>query len=113
MATDPSFMEYLADQMNGSEHPITYRKMFGEYGMHVEGKFFAIVAHNQLFIKPTEAGRAYIQNPTEVPPYTGAKDYFLIEEKLDDRDWLAGLIHVSWEELPPPKKKKSKKGKSK
>ena len=39
-------------------------------------------------------------------PYPGAKPSFLIEEKLDDRQWLRKLIEITVNELPEPKLKK-------
>ena len=113
MASDQSFVDFVVDQMVGVGG-VTARKMFGEYGMHCMGKFFAIIADNKLFIKPTEAGRSFIGNPTEAPPYPGAKNYFLIENKLDDREWLTRLVRVTADDLPEPKpKKKKKKGAAK
>jgi len=64
---------------------------------------------NKLFIKPTESGRTFIQHVVEAPPYEGAKPSFLIENKLDDREWLSELIRISLKELPEPKAKKKKK----
>jgi len=110
MATDASFVEYIVDQIDYAG-TITYKKMFGEYGIWADGKILGLVCDNKLFIKPTEGGRAFIKNPVEAPPYEGAKNSFLIEDKLDDRDWLSELVTISAKELPEPKpkKKKSKK----
>jgi TfoX/Sxy family transcriptional regulator of competence genes len=112
MASDPDFVEYVCDQMSGAG-TITYRKMFGEYAVYCEGKVVALICDNQLFVKPTEAGHAVIGKPVEAPPYPGAKAHFLIEERLDDREWLAHLIRVTDAELPVPKPKKPKAAKPK
>ena len=90
MATDLDFMEFLADQM-AEAGEISFRKMFGEYAVYCHGKVVALVCDNQLFVKPTPGGRAYIGAPEEAPPYPGAKDYFLIANAFEDREWLAGL----------------------
>ena len=112
MASDQSFVDFVVDQM-AEAGELTARKMFGEYGMHCNGKFFAIIADNKLFIKPTEAGRSFIGTPVGVPPYPGAKNYFLIEDKLEDREWLTELVRVTADELPEPKpKRKSKRKKT-
>lgn len=110
MATDQNFVDFVLDQLAGVEK-ITCKKMFGEYGIWANGKIFALVCDNKLFIKPTDAGRAFIGNPTEVPPYPGAKNSFLIEDKLDDREWLVELVNLSLPELPMPKPRKKKKKK--
>jgi len=44
----------------------------------------------------------------EAPAYKGAKPSFLIEEKLEDREWVSELIRISVKELPMPKPKKKK-----
>ncbi len=112
MASDQSFVEYIADQMAAAGR-ITYRKMFGEYAVYCDGKVVALICDNQLFVKPTEDGRAYIGNVCEAPPYPGAKTYFLIEEAYEDADWISGLIRLTAKQLPPPKPKKMKTKKQK
>jgi len=113
MATDQSFIDFLVDQM-AEAGEITFRKMFGEYAIYCGGKVVALVCDNQLFVKPTEAGKAHIENPVEAPPYPGAKMYFLIEDKFEDREWISDLIRITAKELPDSKPKpKSKQSKSK
>jgi len=108
MASDQHFVDFIIDQVNSSGR-VTYKKMFGEYGLYFDIKLFALVCDNKLFIKPTSAGRAFIGNVTEAPPYPGAKPSFLIEDKLEDSDWLNELIRLTVEELPEPKPKAKKK----
>ena len=108
MASDVSFVEFVADQIAGAGH-ITFKKMFGEFGLYCDGKIIGLVCDNQLFIKPTAAGRNYIQNPVEAPPYPGAKNYFLIEDQIENREWLTRLVRLSADELPAPKPKSPKR----
>jgi TfoX/Sxy family transcriptional regulator of competence genes len=108
MATDLEFMEFLADQMAGAGE-ISYRKMFGEYAVYLDGKVVALVCDNQLFVKPTAAGRAYIGAPVEAPAYPGAKNSFLIEDAFEDREWISELIRITARDLPAPKPKKPKR----
>jgi TfoX/Sxy family transcriptional regulator of competence genes len=107
MATDQSFMEFIADQIENAGQ-ITYRKMFGEYALYCEGKVVALVCDNKLFIKPTEGGRAFIGDVTEAPAYTGAKPSFLIDARVEDREWISALIRITCKELPEPKIRKKK-----
>jgi len=107
MASDLEFADYVCEQMRGVV-PITHRKMFGEYAVYAGDKVVALVADNQLFVKPTDAGRALLGTPTEAPPYPGAKNFFLIEAQLDDRDFMATLIAATAQALPVPKPKKKK-----
>ncbi len=105
MSSDASHIEFIVDQIQGAGL-ITYRKMFGEYAIYCDTKVVALVCDNQLFVKQTKAGEAYIENINMAPPYPGAKPHFLIEEQLEDRDWLTELIKITAEELPFPKPKK-------
>ena len=43
MASSLKFVQYVADQL-ALAGTITFRKMFGEYGLFCDGKFFATVA---------------------------------------------------------------------
>ena len=90
---------------------MTAKKMFGEYGMYCDGKIVALVCDDQLFIKPSQAGRDYLGEVTDGEPFPGAKPYFLIEgDRWDDADWLAGLVKATADDLSAPKPKKAKKG---
>ncbi len=107
MASDLEFADYVCEQMRGALR-ISHRKMFGEYAVYAGEKVVALVCDNQLFVKPTDAGRALLGKPTMAPPYPGAKDFFLIEGQLDDRDFMATLIAETAKALPAPKPKKKK-----
>jgi len=108
MSSDLNFIEFIVDQINDAGK-ITYKKMFGEYTIYCNDKVVALICENQLFVKPTESGRTYIGDVVEAPPYPGAKLYYLIEEKLEDREWISNLIRITEQELPEPKPKKKKK----
>jgi TfoX/Sxy family transcriptional regulator of competence genes len=107
MASEQKFVDFIVDQID-LEGQITFKKMFGEYGLYCGNKLFGLVCDDKLFIKPTIAGRTFIGDVVEVSPYTGAKPSFLIEEKLDDRDWLRKLVVLTTKELPEPIPKKKK-----
>ncbi len=114
MASKKEFVAFIVDQM-ASAGSITSRAMFGEYAIYCNGQIVALVCDNQLFIKPTEAGRAYIKEVVEAPPYPGAKPSFLIESKFEDQDWISHLVSITARELSAlkPKKKKKKTAKRK
>jgi TfoX/Sxy family transcriptional regulator of competence genes len=92
---------------------ISSRKMFGEYAVYIHGKVVALICDNALYVKPTKAGREYIGTPLEAPAYPGAKPSFLIQDEVDDREWLNRLIALTYAELPEPKPKSKKKPRSK
>ncbi len=109
MSTQQSTIDYLLGQIDGAG-AIQAKKMFGEYGVYCDGKMIALVCDDQLFLKPTEAGRNYLQEVEEGLPYPGAKPWFYIsEDKWDDVLWLTELIRVTVPEVPAPKPKKPKR----
>ncbi len=108
MASDLSFVEYVVDQL-AEDCAVTYKKMFGEFGLFSDAKMFGMICDNRLFIKPTEGGRAFIEDVVEAPPYPGAKPIFLIEDQIEDAEWLSELVRITTRELPVPKRKKRKK----
>ena len=99
MASSKEFVQYVCDQMSAAA-PVTYKSMFGEYGLFAEGKFFAVICDNQLFFKPTEAGRAA----------EGAKPYLLLENP-EEAGLVSHIARVTLDALPfQPKKAKKKDG---
>lgn len=109
MATNQSTVDYIVEQIRGAG-AVAGRKMFGEYAVFCDGKMVALICDDQLFIKPTVAGRSHIGAITERPPYKGAKPYFWISgDRWDDSDWLTELVRVSAAELPLPVKKARKR----
>ena len=108
MASKPEFVEYVAEQCRGAGE-ITFKKMFGEYGLYCGGKIFALICGDQLFVKITKAGEKY--SLPKKPPYDGAKDYYLVEN-VDDAEFLAKFVLDTVNELPEPKPKALKKKKT-
>ncbi len=99
MATDKKFAEFIMDQARAAGHVLA-KPMFGDYGLYCDGKIVGLICDDQLFIKPTEAGKKFIDDIVEAPPYLGAKNYFLIEDKFEERDWISELIKITAEALP-------------
>jgi TfoX/Sxy family transcriptional regulator of competence genes len=113
MKQNNSFVQFVIDQIHNAGK-VSCKSMFGGYTVYCNGKIVALICNNQLFVKPTEKGRRVIGNVKEAPPYPGAKPCFLIEDKIEDKEWLCELIRQTAEELPVPKRKiKSKKIKMK
>jgi TfoX/Sxy family transcriptional regulator of competence genes len=107
MPSNQDFVDYIVEQIENAG-TITYKKMFGEYAIYSDNKIVALICDNQLYIKPTEGGRAFVGDVKEAPPYPGAKMSFLIEDKIDDREWISQLVRITANELPQPKPKKKK-----
>lgn len=108
MASDQKFVDFIVAQIQQAG-TITVKKMFGEYGIYSEDKIFGVICDNKLFIKPTNAGREFIGNPIELSPYEGAKPSFVVDDKIEDSEWVSKLVRVTVKELPEPKPKSRKK----
>jgi len=105
---DPDFINFVCDQID-DDCEVSYRHMFGGTTLYSKGNVVALICDNQLFVKPTQAGRDYIGNVTMAPAYEGSKDFFLIEDQVDDADWLTELVRQTERELPKPKPRKKKR----
>lgn len=62
---------------------------------------------DRLLVKPTKSAIAYMTDPVYEVPYGGAKEMLLVEE-VDQKEFLTGLFHAMYDELPLPKPKKKK-----
>ncbi len=85
---------------------IRTRKLFSEYAIYCDSKVVAFVCDDELFVKPTDAGRQSIGSVVEKPAYPGSKLYFWISgDQWEDPDWLSQLIQRTATVLPLPTKK--------
>jgi TfoX/Sxy family transcriptional regulator of competence genes len=106
MSSTQSTVDFIVDRMSNAGD-VSYKKMFGEYGIYCNGKMVASVCDDKLFVKPTVRGRVYIGDVVEASPYPGAKPGFLISgDKWENREWLSELIKITTEELHVPVRKK-------
>ncbi len=106
MATNPDFLNYLVQQIRCPQ-PIRTLKMMGEYCVYYDNKVVALVCDNQLFMKDTTAGRAYLGAVELAPAYPGSKPFLLIDD-LEDHEKLSRLVEITAAALPLPKPKKPK-----
>lgn len=111
MATQPSFVAHVLDQA-GLGSRFTSRKMFGEYGFHLDGKFIALACENSFFIKETKALEKHELSLPYLPPYPGAKPYPVADELLDDPELLKKVLVDTAALLPEPKTTRAPKRKA-
>lgn len=104
MSSKQSTVDFILEQITHAR-TIYAKKMFGEYAIYCDDKVVALVCDDQLFVKPTQKGKAFITNYIEGYPYVGAKPYLLISgEMWDESEWLSELIKITASELPLTKK---------
>lgn len=107
MPTTRAFVDYVAEQAQLGAS-LSFRRMFGEYGVYLEGKVIAFACGNSLFVKATGATQAITQGLPQRPPYPGAKPFPVADELLDDSEALQALLVQTAQDLPAPKPRKPK-----
>jgi TfoX/Sxy family transcriptional regulator of competence genes len=116
MASKQSNVDFILEQL-ADAGDVSARKMFGEFAIYCRGKIVALFCDDQLFVKPTDAGRAFLSKGggvLEGAPYPGAKPWFLISgDRCEDGEWLSELVRKSERELPPSKPKSPAKSRVK
>lgn len=106
MASSLEYVQYVAAQLSGAG-VITYKKLFGEYGLWCGGKFFGTVEDNQFYVKITDAGHGLLPDAEPVAPHGGEPGMYLVEE-LEDAAFLVKLVRETCAQLPEPKPKRKK-----
>lgn len=106
MASSAEFVRFVCGQL-ADAGTITCKRMFGEYGLWCDGKFFATIENNMLCLKITEAGCKMLPDAEIVQPHEGA--FFLYVAELDDRTFLADLVRQTCAALPAPRLRRSRR----
>lgn len=82
------------------------KKMFGEYGVYVDGVFIGIVSNDRFHLKPTPESQALAGELKMAPAYKGAKPSYVVPlEGMTNQTWFVDLIRTTMSALA---KKKSK-----
>ncbi|MBS0236772.1 MAG: TfoX/Sxy family protein [Proteobacteria bacterium] len=64
------FVEYVAEILE-PVGPVTFKSMFGGFGIYKNGRIFAIIIDNELYFKAdTETGAAFAKQGSEQFSYT-------------------------------------------
>lgn len=94
MPSDSVFTHYLVEQLQWVG-PVKCRRMFGGYGVFLEGLMFGLVFENTLYLKVDTASRQDF-DALGLPPFTYARGgreialsyYQTPDEALDDTEML-------------------------
>ena len=108
MASSKNYLQFVLEQLSELDE-ITYRTMMGEFIIYYRGKIIGGIYDDRLLVKPTKSAIAYMTDPVYEVPYEGAKEMLLVEE-VDQKEFLTGLFHAMYDELPLPKIQKEKIG---
>lgn len=110
MSTSAASIEHILDTL--SPLRLSFKKMFGEYALYLDGIVVAFVCDDTLFIKPTPGATAILPDAERGPAYPGSKDYIIGSEALDDPDLCTRALRAVAADAPPPKPKKPRKPKA-
>lgn len=113
MAVSEEFLNYVVDQFR-ELGAVTTRKMFGGAGIYFDGKFFALVANDELYLKVDDKNRprfeqagSYAFEPWEGQIMSGywAVSADVLEDPAALADWSQHSVKIA----NTPKKKAAKK----
>ena len=106
MASSKEYLDFILGQLSELED-ITYRAMMGEFIIYYHGKIAGGIYDDRLLVKPVSSAIRYMPTAPFESPYEGAKEMLLVEE-VDNKEFLTGLFHAIYDELPAPKPKRKK-----
>ena len=106
MASSQGYLQFVLEQLS-ELNEISYRAMMGEFILYYRGKIVGGIYDDRLLVKPVKSAIAYMKNPSYQLPYDGAKEMLLVDN-IDNKEYLAGLFNVMYDELPAPTVKKKK-----
>ena len=81
--------------------------MMGEFIIYYHGKIAGGIYDDRLLVKPVSSAIRYMPTAPFESPYEGAKEMLLVED-VDNKEFLTGLFHAIYDELPAPKPKRKK-----
>lgn len=104
MASRKEYLDFILEQLSELDD-ISYRAMMGEYILYYRGKIVGGIYDDRLLVKPVKSAIDYMSSIEYEYPYKGAKEMLLVDN-VDNKEYLTGLFHVMFDELPIPKPKK-------
>ena len=117
MATQSSTLDFFVDQLNAAGlGVVTAKKMFGEYGLYLDGLMFALACDDRLFFKTKTMPDGLVNTlfGNRKPAYPGATGTSeLAVDVLEDREKLILLLKATLASLraaPVKAKRRTAKG---
>ena len=107
MASSREYLDFVLEQLSELDG-VSYRAMMGEYIIYYQGKVIGGIYDDRFLVKQTKSAKELMPDAALELPYEGAKEMLLVDN-LDDKEFLAALFNAMVNELPAPKKRKSKR----
>ena len=106
MSSSKEYLEFILEQLSDLDG-IEYRYMMGEYILYYTGKIFGGIYDDRFLIKPVKSAIDFMPNAKYEIPYKNGKEMLLMDD-VDNKERLAELIKIMYDELPARKLKKKK-----
>ena len=91
MSTSKEYMQFVLDQLE--EFPdVTYRKMFGEYMVYLQGRPVLLVCDNCAMVKKLPELAELMRGAPDGLPYEGARVHSVLD--LEDRELVRQVMDI-------------------
>ena len=91
MSTSKEYMQFVLDQLK--EFPdVTYRKMFGEYMVYLQGRPVLLVCDNCAMVKKLPELAELMRGAPDGLPYEGARVHSVLD--LEDRELVRQVMDI-------------------
>ena len=102
MSTSKEYMQFVLDQLK--EFPdVTYRKMFGEYMVYLQGRPVLLVCDNCAMVKKLPELAELMRCAPDGLPYEGARVHSVLD--LEDRELVRQVMDILLRVTPLPKRR--------
>ena len=108
MATSREYALFVENLFRGVEG-FSMKRMFGEYGIYLQGRVLGFLCDEQLLLQDTPTARKLLPNAERKELFPGSK-LFIIFSDEGNHHLLQSVAQAMWEELPVPKPRKGRKG---
>ena len=103
MSKSKGYMQFVLDQLE--EFPdVTYRKMFGEYMVYLQGRPVLLVCDNCAMVKKLPELAELMRGAPDGLPYEGARVHSVLD--LEDRELVRQVMDILLRVTPLPKRRK-------
>lgn len=106
MSTSASFLEYVLSDVLGHRPNISYKSMFGAYGIYQDGIIFALIAYDALYFKVGPSNLSDFEDagckpfvyegkgkPIQMSYWTVPET--VMEDHYEILDWVAKAVQAS------------------
>lgn len=105
MSTSKEYIEFVCEQLNGIDD-VTYKKMFGEYLVYIQGKPILLVCDNCVMVKKVSELVELMKDAPDGFPYEGAKAHYILD--IENHELVTNVIEILLAVIPIPKRKEPK-----